>query len=219
VRCLLKDNEEQTFLLKNVKYVPELMVNLLSIPVALNNGFQIGNEGIHLHLTKGDFKLKFDRIFQTGKGFACGTELIPTPEAIAAAVMDVGTNITIGEAHGDNVIRHITSFYGWKLIGTKVVCEFCAIAKAKQANITKMLSIRSEIPGERFFIDISSIKGESFGSSKFWLLVLDYNTDFGLSVFLKAKSETAETVARLLKHLKAKNGITTKLLKCNTWPL
>jgi hypothetical protein len=91
VRCSSKDNGEQTFILQNVRYVPGLMVNLLSIPVALNNGFQIGNEGIHLHLTKEDFKLKFDRIFQTGKGFVCGTELIPTSEMIAAAVMDVGT--------------------------------------------------------------------------------------------------------------------------------
>jgi hypothetical protein len=88
---------------------------------------------------------------------------------------------------GDNVIRRTTSFYGLKLIGTKVVCEFCTIAKAKQASITKMLSEKSEIPGERFFIDISSIKGESFGSSKSWLIVLDDSTDFGLSFFLQAK--------------------------------
>jgi hypothetical protein len=43
--------------------------------------------------------------------------------------MDVGTNmIDISDAHtmlghtGDNVLRHTASFYGWKLIGTKVVC-------------------------------------------------------------------------------------------------
>jgi hypothetical protein len=99
---------------------------------------------------------------------------------------------------GNNVIRRTSSFYGWKLIGIKVVCAFCAITKAKQASITKMLSKKSEIPGERFFIDISSIKGESFGSSKLVLLVLDDNTDFGFSFFLKAKSEIAETVTRLL---------------------
>jgi hypothetical protein len=223
VRCLSKDNKEQTFTLQNIKYVPKLMVNLLSIPVALNNRFQIGNEGIHLHLRKGDFKLKFDRIFQTGKGFVCGTELIPTSEAITAAVMDVRTNIDISEVHamidhaGDNVIRRTASFYGWKLIGTKVVCECCAIAiaKATQASITKLLSERSKLPGERFLIDISSIKGESFGSSKFCLIVLDDNTDFGFSFFLKAKSETSQTVASLLKHLKVKNGITTKYIRCD----
>jgi hypothetical protein len=74
------------------------MVNLLSILVALNKGFQIRNEGIHLLLTKVDFKLIFDRIFQTGKYFVCGMKLISTPETIAAAVMDVGTNIDISEA-------------------------------------------------------------------------------------------------------------------------
>jgi hypothetical protein len=67
VRCLSKDNEEKTCLLQNVKSVPELMVNLLSIPVALNNGFQIGNEGIHLHLTKGDFKLNLVGSFRQEK--------------------------------------------------------------------------------------------------------------------------------------------------------
>jgi hypothetical protein len=110
--------------------------------------------------------------------------------------MDVGTNINISEAHamlghaGDNVTRHTASFYGWKLIGTKVVCEFCAIAKAKQASITKMLSKRSEIPGERFSLIFHPLRERA----KFWLLVLDDNTDFGFSFFLKAKSERAETV-------------------------
>ena len=40
----------QIFTLQNVKYIPDLCVNLLSIPVALKEGFQIGNQGMHFYL-------------------------------------------------------------------------------------------------------------------------------------------------------------------------
>jgi hypothetical protein len=43
------ENETQTITLHQVKYVPELWINLFSIPVALQKGFQIGNKGLRLH--------------------------------------------------------------------------------------------------------------------------------------------------------------------------
>jgi hypothetical protein len=50
-------NEEglQIFTLQRVKYIPDLCVKLLSIPVALKEGFQIGNKGLQLYLQKGKF--------------------------------------------------------------------------------------------------------------------------------------------------------------------
>jgi hypothetical protein len=43
--------------------------------------------------------------------------------------------------------------------------------------------------GERVYLDISSIKGESHGGSCFWALVVDDHTDYCWSLFLKAKSD------------------------------
>jgi hypothetical protein len=43
---------------------------------------------------------------------------------------------------------------------------------------------------ETLWIDISFVKGESYGSSKFWLLARDDKTDMSMSFFLAKKSET-----------------------------
>jgi hypothetical protein len=53
------------------------------------------------------------------------------------------------------------------------VCEECAIAKARQKDTNKISKGRSKNPGERMYIDISSIKGERFGGSKRWTLIVD----------------------------------------------
>ena len=66
-----------TITLKNVKYAPQLCVNLLSIPAALSNGYNIGNEGQYLYLQKGNFKLKFDKLFSSGKSSVCGIYMQP----------------------------------------------------------------------------------------------------------------------------------------------
>jgi len=54
----------------------------------------------------------------------------------------------------------------------------CAIGKARQKNMNKIWSQGSKTPGGRLYIDISSIKGESFGDSRFWALVVDDFTDY-----------------------------------------
>jgi hypothetical protein len=75
---------------------------------------------------------------------------------------------------------------------------------------------KSEIPGERLFIDISSVRNESYSGSKLWLLVLDDCTDYVRSYyFLTAKSQTKARLIPLLKEIKARNGKVVKNLRCN----
>ena len=62
---------------------------------------------------------------------------------------------------------------GWDLTGKFNTCVECAIGKAKQKNINKNWTSGSKVPGERLYVDISSIKGESYGGAKFWALVVD----------------------------------------------
>ena len=66
-------------------------------------------------------------------------------------------------------------------------CPDCVKGKAKQANVPKGIPDEkgSQIPGERFFLDISSVKTRSFGGSKFWLLLVDDATGFEISYFLR----------------------------------
>jgi hypothetical protein len=61
-----------TFQEVDVKYVPELWVNLFSIGKALAGGFQIGNKGVMLSLMKGSFKMTFDCLMTTKRGVCDG---------------------------------------------------------------------------------------------------------------------------------------------------
>ena len=70
---------------------------------------------------------------------------------------------------------------GLKIMGTFTPCEDCRIGKAKQSNMNKEVNSKSEIPGERIFIDISSGKKASLGGKHHWLLVVDDYTDMSLS--------------------------------------
>jgi hypothetical protein len=70
------EGTQSTVTLHNVKYAKDLCVNLLSIPVALQNGFQIGNKGNNLNLKKGNFWLFFNKLFLSGKAYVCGIDLL-----------------------------------------------------------------------------------------------------------------------------------------------
>ena len=54
-----KDGTTVNVTLTEVKYVPELWINLFSIRKALKNGFNIGNKGVKIFLTKHDKKIIF----------------------------------------------------------------------------------------------------------------------------------------------------------------
>jgi len=56
-------------------------------------------------------------------------------------------------------------------------------------------------------MDISSIKYESLGKAKFWLLLIDDATDYCFSFFMKQKSGLSKTVRDLVNNLKAQQGI------------
>jgi len=53
------------------------------------------------------------------------------------------------------------------------------------------------MPGERLFMDISSVQEKSFGGSKYWLLAINYAMDFCFSKFLKTKDQTSNAMISL----------------------
>jgi hypothetical protein len=107
-----------------VKYVPELWVNLFSIGKALKNGFNIGNKGIRIHLTKGKTKMIFDRIMPTSKGFVVGIKmLLSIKDSLAVVAMTAGKKIKMQDLHkllahvGEDCARQTAKFYGWEVVG------------------------------------------------------------------------------------------------------
>jgi transposase InsO family protein len=62
------------------------------------------------------------------------------------------------------------------------------------------------------YVDISSIKGTSFGGAKFWALIIDDFLSYCWSYFLKKKDELKDKVVELIKELKNEN-IQVKFLR------
>ena len=75
--------------------------------------------------------------------------------------------------------------------------------------------MKSEIPGERWFIDISSVKGASFGGTKFWFGMLDDCTDLFISHCMRAKSELAENLVLTLQTMITKHEKHPKYIRCD----
>jgi hypothetical protein len=60
------------------------------------------------------------------------------------------------------------------------------------------------------------MKGESFGQSKFWLVMaLDDCTDYAKSVFRKRNSETAQTIVSHAIDLKKRFKRVVKYIRCD----
>jgi hypothetical protein len=185
LRCkvLQKDGRSFEVILSEVKFVPELWINLFSIGRALSNGFQIGNDGIIIHLKKGNIHLSFDKVMQAKKGYVLGVDMIPIHSEMAAGAQDSRKKFDINKMHqvlghcGEDCLRLTAKANNWELTGKYNACVDCALGKAKQKNINKNWTGGSKVPGERLFIDISSIQGESYGGAKYWAFLLEFLTE------------------------------------------
>jgi len=202
-----------------VKYVPDLWINLFSLTKPLENGSKLGNDGIHITISKGNTTIKFDKILKTKTGFVGAVEIAPLPLKDQANMTLDKVKLTtlhdmLGHA-GEYASRLTANYYSWKTTGKLSRCESCGLSKARQSPIPNKVIARSKIPGERLFIDISSVKSKSLGGLKFWLLIIDDATDFCWSFFLKKKGDLSKIVRELINDLKAKIQKTVKYIRCD----
>ncbi|CAJ1945008.1 unnamed protein product [Cylindrotheca closterium] len=200
--------------LTKVKFVPELWCNLFSLTAAMDKGFDLGNQGRIITVTHGSTTIGFDRIFPTSSGFIMAAEMEQMTAEGAYAVLEAGREISIAKFHEMYAHPGEAIPYNLKLQSKLEKCENCALAKSRQANISKEPVDRSEVPGEELMIDISSVKKKSAGGNKFWLQVMDNASDFIFSMFLKKKSETSAKMIALVKDLNAK-GFKVKKIRCD----
>jgi hypothetical protein len=69
--------------LKEVKYVPELWVNLFSISKPLKNVFNLSKKGLMISLKKGSVSLKFDGVIKTVNGSISGIKMTTYDPSVA----------------------------------------------------------------------------------------------------------------------------------------
>jgi hypothetical protein len=139
---------------------------------------------------------------------------------VAQNKMDSRKGINVNKFHemighcGVNRLKKTTQVHGLKLKGDFKVCKDCAVAKARQKNLNKEWKGRSQVPEERVYLDISSIRDESYGGSCFWVLLVDHYTDCCWSIFLKQNSNLKGKVMTLLTDLKIA-GVDVESIRCD----
>ena len=115
---------------------------------------------------------------------------------------------------GEEALRRTAKAYGWELTGNLDPCVYCKTANAKQKDVPKTSETQSEIPGERIFMDIASIKTTTMGGAKFWLLLVDDATGMAWSKLLKKKSDTARELMAFMRQMK-QHGSPVKFVRCD----
>ena len=106
------------------------------------------------------------------------------PKRTVAETKDDVVRVSIGGRKGatylhrmfghmsEETTRKTAKYYDIEIQGKFDPCESCLLGKARQKNTNKESShIKSTKPGEMMYLDISSIKGDSYGGKK--ILVID----------------------------------------------
>jgi hypothetical protein len=172
------DGTERDLVLTGVSYVPWLWHNLFSISAALKQGCKLSSEGYLVSLRKGDFKISFDQIVRTKKGFLMGIKLEPRFKVAAMSLME-GKSVSIVILHrclghpSEATTRDKAKAMGTQVKGALEKSEERALGKARQKNMPKISTSRLSRKAERLLIKISSMNNRSVGGSKYWLLIED----------------------------------------------
>lgn len=192
--------------IKDVMVVPDLMCNLLSIgKIRQTATIMYDGQGASMKLGKED-KVEFETV---NNGTVFGLKLTHKNE-MGIAALEKGTRIDYQYAHellghvGIDRIRATAKLWGWTLMGKLAPCESCAIGKGKQKAVPKETGTRAEKPGERLFIDISSVNHASSGGKKYWVMVVDDHSRFKWSRFIRQKSDLSSEITPLVQELKSK---------------
>ena len=74
---------------------------------------------------------------------------------------------------------------------------------------------KSENPGERKYLDISSMRKPSMRGREHWVMLVDEETKYKKSFFLKKKNEQVEPIIDWIKALKARHEIQVKTIRCD----
>ena len=90
---------------------------------------------------------------------------------------------------GEDTARMTGKSHGYDVVGVFKQCEACSVGKSRPKNINKEWKGGSVTSGERLYVDISSIKGESYGGSKFWSLVVNDYSGYCWRYFLNHKCD------------------------------
>ena len=103
---------------------------------------------------------------------------------------------------GQQLMMDTAKYYGVNVTGVVTKCLKCSIKKIRLENIPKKNESTTKNPGERMYLDISSMRDESLGGRRHCTMLVDEATRCKHSFFLKKKSDQVDMVSSWVKGLK-----------------
>ena len=224
---LQEDGTTMDIVLRDVKCVPGLKVNLFSLTKALSTGWNVSNDGVKIILRKGRNKITFDKVFETGTGVLCGVDLLPVTDT-ANLAGDTDNNTPPSKRHwdintfhrtfnhaSDEKLRATAKKYDWTLSGKLDPCRDCQISNITKRDVPKGgTEDKATANGERIFIDGTSVKTPSMGGNKYWVAVVDDKSSQTWSIFMKRKNDQVPRLMTFLRKMKAR-GTPVRRLRCD----
>ena len=209
-----------------VKVIPGMKQKLFSFTQAMMGGWtmqggQTKQGELFIALTHENHKpIIFYRVLKAGDSVLLAAKmLIKNPEEVNAAIVngkqskEYFCRVT---GHAGHLLMDATAKY-YKIDLTDKVnnCLSCSLEKIRQKNIPKKNEDKTKNPGERMYLDISSMRKPSMGGRQHWVMLVDEATKDKKSFFLKKKNEQVEPIIDWIKALKARHKIQVKTIRCD----
>ena len=183
-----------------VKVIPGMKQKLFSFTQAMMGGWtmqggQTKQGELFIALNHEDHKpIIFDRVLKAGNSVLLAAKMvIKNPEEVNAAIVngkqskDYFHRVT-GHA-GHHLMDATAKYYKVDLTGKVNNCLSCSLEKIRQKNVPKKNEDKSKNPGERMYLDISSMRKLSMGGRQHWVMLVDEATKYKKSFFLKKKND------------------------------
>jgi hypothetical protein len=212
-----KNGEIIEVLMRDVKYIPSLIVNLFSLTLALQRGARMYSEGTSVILEKEGKSILFDNKMSIGTRYLMAARAIKTDEK--THIISERKRMKLEKLHrmighaSIELTKKTASRLVIQLIGDLKTCKDCVLAKTKRKNLNKVSHSKSTKPGERLLLDIRYIKKQSLGEKNMWLLIEDQAISMKWSSFMRRKYEMVEISYNFLKNLKLKDPGMAMLLR------
>ena len=202
---VITKNDDITSGTLRVKVIPGMKQRLFSFAQAMFGGWsmqggQTKQGELFIALTHEDHKpIIFYRVLKVGNSVLLAAKMVMrNPEEINSANVNGKQpkeyfHKVTGHA-GHHLMDATAKYYKVNLTGKVNNCLSCSLEKIRQKNIPKKNEDKSSNPGERMYLDISSMRKPSMEGRQHWVMLVDEATKYKKSFFLKKKNEQVEPI-------------------------
>ena len=208
VEYMSKENKKVKMRMTNVGYIPGFCANLFSVTKALMIGSKLGNEDLAITLSTGGRTLVFDELLHSDHGYVAGKTLKKLgPSYLGSVLGSKKSKVPLELVHRQlcHPSMRYTRNTALKIFGEKgiedmnAMCFECGMAKIKKRAVCKHAVGKSTVPGERVYVDISSVSAKSFGGSNFWVLLVDECTSKKWAGFIRTKDLISRCIYNIIR--------------------